>query len=138
MKKFLNEFKEFALKGNVIDMAVGTMIGGAFGNLVTSLVNNIFSPVIGLLSGRFDPESNAIQSLTVGGIEIGKFFADVFNFIIMAFCIFLFVKLITSLKDGFAKKKEEEPAEEEAEPQLSAEAQLLTEIKSLLEERKNG
>ena len=136
MKKFFQEFKDFALKGSVIDMAVGTMIGAAFSNLVTSLVNNVMSPIIALLTGRFDSESETIKTLTVGGIEIGKFFADIFNFAIMAFCIFLFIKLINTLKEGFAKKKEEE--EKKEEPTVSAEVQLLTEIKELLQEKKNG
>ena len=133
MKKLFNEFKEFAVQGNVLDMAVGTMIGGAFGKIVTSLVNDILTPLISLLLGNIDL-SGLSTDVTVGENTIsvgwGLFLQNVVDFLIMAACIFAFVKFFTSLK----KKPKEEPAEPE-EPKLSDEAKLLTEIKELLEKK---
>ena len=112
MKKFLQEFKEFALKGNVIDLAVGVIIGAAFKDIVTSLTDNIINPLI-----------NCIGGTTVGGvikipgteqfINYGAFITAIINFIIMAFVIFLFVKAIASMEDiakKIGRKKEEEEA----------------------------
>lgn len=136
MKKLFGEFKEFALKGNVLDMAVGTMIGGAFGKIVTSLVNDILTPLISMLLGNVDLSHLATvigegdKAVTIGW---GLFIQAIIDFLIMAVCIFSFVKLFTSLKK---KEAEEEKAEEPAEPELSAEAKLLTEIKELLENQK--
>ncbi|MBQ6655630.1 MAG: large conductance mechanosensitive channel protein MscL [Erysipelotrichaceae bacterium] len=128
-----NEFKEFAIQGNVLDMAVGTMIGGAFGKIVTSLVNDILTPLLSLLLGNIDL-SGLSTDVTVGETTIsvtwGVFMQNVVDFLIMAVCIFAFVKFFTSLK----KKPAEEP-EEPKEPELSAEAKLLTEIKELLEKK---
>ena len=133
MKKLFNEFKEFAIQGNVLDMAVGTMIGGAFGKIVTSLVNDILTPLLSLLLGNIDL-SGLSTDVTVGETTIsvtwGVFMQNVVDFLIMAVCIFAFVKFFTSLK----KKPAEEP-EEPKEPELSAEAKLLTEIKELLEKK---
>ena len=133
MKKLFNEFKEFAIQGNVLDMAVGTMIGGAFGKIVTSLVNDILTPLLSLLLGNIDL-SGLSTDVTVGETTIsvtwGVFMQNVVDFLIMAVCIFAFVKFFTSLK----KKPAEEP-EEPKEPELSAEAKLLTEIKVLLEKK---
>ena len=133
MKKLFNEFKEFAIQGNVLDMAVGTMIGGAFGKIVTSLVNDILTPLLSLLLGNIDL-SGLSTDVTVGETTIsvtwGVFMQNVVDFLIMAVCIFAFVKFLTSLK----KKPAEEP-EEPKEPDLSAEAKLLTEIKVLLEKK---
>ena len=133
MKKLFNEFKEFAIQGNVLDMAVGTMIGGAFGKIVTSLVNDILTPLLSLLLGNIDL-SGLATNVTVGETTIsvawGVFLQNVVDFLIMAVCIFAFVKFFTSLK----KKPAEEP-EEPKEPELSAEAKLLTEIKELLEKK---
>lgn len=113
MKKFITEFKEFALKGNVIDMAVGVIIGAAFKSIVDSLVGDIITPFLGLFGGM-DFSSYAF---TINGVEIkyGSFITAIINFIIMAFIIFLFIKGINSLKNISAKmsKKEEEEAEEE-------------------------
>ena len=112
MKKFLQEFKEFALKGNVVDLAVGVIIGAAFKDIVTSLTDNIINPLI-----------NCIGGTTVGGvikipgteqvINYGAFITAIINFIIMAFVIFLFVKAIASMEDiakKIARKNEEEEA----------------------------
>lgn len=119
MKKFVDEFKAFALKGNVMDMAVGVIIGGAFGKIVTSLVNDIFMPVLSLLtgginvSGLFVPLAEteaktleAAQAAGVATLNYGLFIQTVIDFLLMALCIFLFVKGISKLR----KKQEEAPA----------------------------
>lgn len=138
MKKVLSEFKEFAMRGNVIDMAVGIIIGGAFGKIITSLVNDVIMPGIGLLVGGVnfaDLKLTLKQAITEGGeivspavtVNYGVFLQEIFNFIIIAFSIFLMIKALNSLK----KKKEEEPA---AAP--PADVQLLTEIRDLLKEER--
>ncbi len=107
MKKFLNEFKNFALKGNVLDLAVGVIIGGAFQAIVASLTGDIISPIIGL----FAKTDFSAWKLTVRGVEIayGSFLTAVINFLIMAFIIFLLVKFINKLTN--LHKSEELPAE---------------------------
>ena len=136
--KFLNDFKAFAMRGNVVDMAVGVIIGGAFGKIVSSLVADIIMPPIGFLvgGGNFTelaitlkvPEIiNGVQTAPVT-INYGNFLQAVFDFIIIAFCIFMLVRLISR----FSKKEESKPA---APPQPSAEEKLLTEIRDLLKER---
>ena len=105
MKKFLKEFKEFALRGNVMDLAVGIIIGGAFQSIVKSLVDDLISPFIGLFANtNFDN-----LFLTFGGVEIryGSFLTNVINFIIMAFVIFMMLKILNRIA---GKKKKEEPA----------------------------
>lgn len=106
MKKFLHEFKNFALRGNVIDLAVGVIIGAAFQGIVASLTNDIISPVIGL----FAKTDFSAWKITIKGVNImyGSFLTEVINFIIMAFVIFLFVKLINKLA-SFNKKEEPKP-----------------------------
>ena len=124
MNKFLSEFKAFAMRGNVIDMAVGVIIGGAFGKIVSSLVNDVLMPLLGTIIGGIDLTA---LSITIGDAKIayGNFLQNVFDFVIIAFCIFLFIKGISSL----SKKKEEEPA---AAPEPSSEEKLLAEIRDLL------
>ena len=113
MKKFFKEFKEFAIKGNVIDLAVGVIIGAAFKAIIDSLVGDILSPVLGLLFGaNFDSLAAQIPNTEVV-IAYGKFITAIINFIIMAFVIFCFVKAINSVT-SIARRKEEE-AEEETE-----------------------
>lgn len=104
MKKFFREFKEFARRGNVLDLAVGVMIGGAFQSVVKSLIDNIISPIIGLVQGK----DLSDMALTVFGVEIkyGAFITGVINFIIMAFIVFLIVKGVNALM-SIGKKKEE-------------------------------
>ena len=136
LKKFIEEFKAFALRGNVMDMAVGVIIGTAFGKITTSLVNDVFMPLIGLLIGGVDlgqlnivlkPEV-VTEAVTLG---IGTFLSTVIDFVLVAFVIFLMVKTINQLhKLG---KKDEEPQEEE-EPAPTSE-ELLTEIRDLLKEQ---
>lgn len=106
MKKFLEEFKKFALRGNVIDLAVGVIIGGAFSAITSSLVNDVISPLIGLVANT----DLTYMVATVNGVEIryGAFLTAVINFVIMAFVIFLLVKGLNALSN--AGKKKEEPA----------------------------
>ena len=127
MNKFLNEFKAFAMRGNVIDMAVGVIIGGAFGKIVSSLVDDVLMPLIGTIVGGIDLTA---LSITIGDAKIayGNFLQNVFDFVIIAFCIFLFIKGISSL----SKKKEEEPA---PAPEPSNEEKLLAEIRDLLKNK---
>lgn len=139
---FIQDFKAFALKGNVVDMAVGVIIGGAFGKIVTSIVNNIIMPPIGVLTGGMDftdlkfvlkdavKEGDQVVSEAVT-INYGQFIQDVVDFLIIAFCIFLMVKGIAAL----SRKKEEKPAEPAPAPEPSAEEKLLTEIRDLLKNK---
>ena len=127
MKKFFKEFKEFAMKGNVIDLAIAVIIGGAFGKIVTSLVNDIFMPVIGLITGGKNvsgmfavlgkvPDGtviNSVEEATEKGIatlNYGLFIQAIIDFILVALCLFLVVKAINKSKD-LKKKEEEAPAE---------------------------
>lgn len=126
MKKFLDEFKKFAMRGNVVDMAVGVIVGGAFGKIVTSLVNDLFMPIIGLLTGGVNvsgmflllgkaPEGTVITSIDeaaaagIATFNYGNFLQTVIDFILVALCIFLFVKLMNKLE---RKKPDPAPAPE--------------------------
>lgn len=104
-KGFLGEFKEFAMRGNVIDLAVGVIIGGAFQGIVTSLVNDVIMPLIGGIFGKVD-FSNLLFTIGESQVKYGAFITAVINFVIMAFIIFLMVKGINSLK-RLGEKKEE-------------------------------
>ena len=128
--KFINEFKTFILRGNVMDLAVGVLIGTAFQGLVTSLTNNIISPILGAFT-KLDFNQYV---LTIGNLKLtyGAFLTDVINFVIMAFIIFLIVKFMNKLA-GIGKKKEEETP---AEVKKSNEEKLLEEIRDLLKEKK--
>lgn len=140
---FIKEFKEFALKGNVMDMAVGVIIGGAFGKIVTSLVNDILMPPIGMVLGNSDfsklnvvlkPAAEATD--TTPAVEAvtwnyGAFIQQCIDFLILAFCVFLMVKMMNRLS-----KKQEEPAAAPEPPAPSKEEVLLTEIRDLLKEKK--
>lgn len=129
--KIVDEFKSFAMKGNVVDMAVGIIIGAAFGGIVTSLVNDVLMPPIGALIGGIDFSSLSIKITSPltpeKPVEIlyGKFLNTVINFLIVAFAIFMFVKGMSSLK----RKEEERPA---AAPAPKEEVVLLTQIRDLL------
>ena len=142
MKKLLNEFKEFAMRGNVLDMAVGVVIGTAFGKITTSLVNDVFMPLIGLIIGGIDlgqlnivlkPETVNAAGETVAAVTlgIGTFLSTIIDFILVAFVIFLMVKAINQLHKLGKKKEEEEPEEEPA----PTSEELLTEIRDLLKEQ---
>ena len=133
---FIQDFKAFALKGNVMDMAVGVIIGGAFGKIVTSLVNDVLMPAIGMLTGNVD-FTNLVLKLGEGEeaavLKYGQFIQNVVDFLIIALCIFFMVKGIAKLSN--LKKEEEAPAPAPApapEPEPSAEEKLLTEIRDLL------
>lgn len=135
--KMWKEFKEFAFKGNVIDMAVGVIIGGAFGKIVTSLVSDIITPAIGMLTSGVDLKSmqyviSTAEDGTVSAINYGMFIQNIIDFLIIAFSIFLFVKGISAARAKFEKKEEEAVAEAPKGP--SAE-ELLTEIRDLLKEK---
>lgn len=126
----LKDFKEFALKGNVMDLAIGVIIGGAFGKIVTSLVNDIIMPLLGMLTGGISfSDLKIVLSPAEGEIAevalcYGNFIQTTIDFVIIAFCIFMFVKILTK----FTKKKEEKAAD----PKPSNEEVLLTEIRDLL------
>ncbi|MDC2864951.1 large conductance mechanosensitive channel protein MscL [Bacillus sp. BP-3] len=123
-----NEFKKFALKGNVMDLAVGVVIGGAFGKIVSSLVNDIIMPLLGLLLGGIN-FSKLAYPLGKDPLKYGAFIQTVVDFFIIAFSIFLFIKLFNKL----TFKKEEEKKEEVPAP--SKEEVLLTEIRDLLKQQ---
>lgn len=128
--KFVQEFKTFILRGNVMDLAVGVLIGAAFQSLVTSLTNNIISPILGCLT-----EVNFNQyALHIGNLNLtyGAFITDVINFIIMAFVIFLLVKFMNFLEN--LGKKKEEAEEVKKKPIKTDETKLLEEIRDLLKE----
>ncbi len=128
---FFKEFKTFIMRGNLIDMAVGVIIGGAFGKIVTSLVNDVMMPILGIVLGNIDITSleyklgEPVEGVEQASIRYGAFLQDVINFLIVAFCIFVFIKIVNNL----SKKKEEEPA---APPAPSKEEVLLTEIRDAL------
>ena len=140
MKKFFEEFKTFAMRGNVIDLAVGVVIGGAFGKITTSIVNDIIMPVISILTGGISFEDwkfvlkeavlaadGTVEAAEVA-INYGNTIAIILDFIIIAFAVFCMVKAINSLH-----RKKEEPAPDPAPvPEPSAEEKLLTEIRDLL------
>jgi len=140
MKKFFSEFKTFAMRGNVIDMAVGVVIGGAFGKITTSIVNDIIMPLISMITGGIDFTSwkwvLKAAELDAEGVEIakevavnfGNTIAVILDFIIIAFAVFCMVKGLNNLH----RKKEEAPAAPPAPPEPSAEEKLLTEIRDLL------
>ena len=130
---FIQDFKAFALKGNVMDMAVGVIIGGAFGKIVTSLVNDVLMPVIGKLTGGVDFTNLSVKlgdGEDAAVLAYGSFIQNVVDFLIIALCIFFMVKAIASLN----RKKEEEAAPASA-PEPSAEEKLLTEIRDLLKKQ---
>nr|WP_314495660.1 large conductance mechanosensitive channel protein MscL [uncultured Peptostreptococcus sp.] len=125
MKGFLNEFKDFAMKGNVLDLAVGVVMGSAFGTIVTSLVEKIIMPLVGIIVGGVNI---ADLSVKVGNATLGygAFLQAIINFLIIAFSIFLFVKAINTATSKFKK------VEEEAAPAVDPQLELLTEIRDLL------
>ena len=129
MSKFLNEFKDFAMRGNVIDLAVGVIIGGAFGKIVSSVVDDLLMPVIGMLIGGLDFKGLSIP-FGKAKIMYGNFIQNVIDFTIIAFCIFLLIKGINSLS-----RKKEEPAAPEAPAEPSNEEKLLSEIRDLLKNK---
>ena len=142
--KLLQEFKDFAVKGNMFDMAIGVIIGAVFKDLVNSFTNNIIMPIISIFTGsidfsswkitlpsifgdKIDPETGAVVANT---LNFGDFLSSVISFLILAFVIFMMVKGVNKLRER-GKKKEEAPAD----PEPSAEEKLLTEIRDLLKDK---
>ena len=130
MKKFLQEFKTFAMRGNVMDLAVGVIVGGAFSSITNSLINDIIMPIVGIFVSQ---ASFADLTLSVGGavITYGNFIQAVLNFVILAFVVFCMVKAVNRV--AHTQKKEEAPP---PPPAPSHEEKLLTEIRDLVKERK--
>jgi len=127
MSKFVQEFKSFAMRGNVMDMAVGVIVGGAFGKIVSSLVDDILMPIVGSFTGGVD-FTNLVVRIGEANIKYGMFIQNIIDFLIIAFCIFLMIKGVNKL----SKKREEQPA---APPAPTKEETLLTEIRDLLKNK---
>ena len=138
---FISEFKEFAMKGNVLDMAVGVIIGGAFGKIISSLVDDVLMPLVGMMTGGIDVSGLAYTVMLPNPIEggellagatlkYGAFIQNVIDFLIIAFCIFLMLKGINKLN-----RKKEEPAPEPEAPAGPTQEELLTEIRDLLKKK---
>ena len=134
MKKFFSEFKEFAVKGNMIDMAVGIIVGGAFTALITSIIGNLIMPLIGILIGvDFSSWEITLPRLygnsEPGILSIGAFVNSVISFLVIALIVFLFVRAMNKLRS----KREDPPP---APPEPTAEEKLLTEIRDILKNQK--
>lgn len=131
----IKEFKEFISRGNVVDMAVGVIMGSAFGKIVTSLVNDIIMPLVGVLIGGIDFTSLSFK-IQNAEVKYGSFIQNIVDFLIVAICIFIFVKIINKLNtiDVLHKKKKEETKKEEVKK--SNEEVLLEEIRDLLKKQK--
>ena len=147
MSNFLKEFKEFAMKGNVVDMAVGVIIGAAFGKIVSSLVNDIIMPLIGVFTGgiNFTDYKWVIQKAVMDGQEVlkpevsmnwGAWVQTVVDFLIVAFCIFVMIKFINNLRKKTQKEQLEEAAAPAPDPAPTKEEVLLTEIRDLLKQQR--
>jgi len=145
MKKFLNEFKAFAMRGNVFDMAIGVVLATAFGKITSSLVADVFMPLIGHFFGGADlsklnivlspevlDEAGEVVTAAVT-LGIGTFLTSIIDFVIIAFCIFLLVKGMNKATELAKKKEEEVPAPEE--PKGPTQEELLAEIRDLLKEK---
>ena len=132
MKKFFAEFKEFISRGDVMSMAIGIIIGGAFTAIVQSLVNDVITPFLGIILGGLDFTGIVI---TVGSasLMVGKFIQAIITFLLTAFVIFSIIKVLNQ----FQRKKEEEPEPEPEEPEIPLDIQLLTEIRDMLKEKQN-
>ena len=140
MGKLLTDFKEFAMRGNVIDMAVGVIIGGAFGKIVSSLVNDVIMPVVGILTGGIDFKESKVllKAAEMTGEEIvkpevwltwGMFVQNIVDFLIIAFCIFMAIRVM----NRFKKKEEAKPAD--PAPAAPTQEELLAEIRDLLKQQ---
>ena len=132
MKKLFEEFKKFISKGNVLDLAVGVIIGGAFQKIITSLVNDIIMPIFGIIIGGHD-FSNLTIRFKDATINYGSFIQNILDFLLMAFCIFICIKFINVIKDNLDKNK----PKESIEVKKSNEELLLEEIRDLLKNSNN-
>ncbi|NMB21318.1 MAG: large-conductance mechanosensitive channel protein MscL [Firmicutes bacterium] len=134
------EFKKFAMRGNVIDLAIGVIIGGAFGKITTSLVNDLITPLLGLVLGRVDLTSlklvlrEASDTTAELAVTYGVFLQNILDFLIIAFSIFMMIRFI----NRFKKKEEEAPAAPPAPPEPSVEEKLLAEIRDLLKNERQS
>ena len=146
MKKFFEEFKAFAKRGNVLDMAVGVVIGGAFGKITTSLVNDIIMPLISMITGGVDFSAWkwVLKAAVTEGTEVvepeiavnfGNLVSVVLDFIIIAFAVFCMLKVINKMHDKISKPEPEVEPEPEEEPEPTKEELLLAEIRDLLKEQ---
>ena len=139
MKKLLKEFKAFAIKGNVIDLATAVIIGGAFGKIVSSLVTDIIMPLVSLLLGQGDFNDwrimlkSATDTQTAIYLNSGIFIQHIIDFLIISASVFLMIKILMGIKNKFKKEEEQETAKQETK--LSIEAKLLEEIKEILQEK---
>ncbi|AHN22255.1 large conductance mechanosensitive channel protein MscL [Lysinibacillus varians] len=124
------DFKEFAMKGNIIDLAIAVVIGGAFGKIVTSLVENIIMPLVGVLTGGIDLTESFMFGSGTAQVKLGIFLQSIIDFLIIAFAIFLALRLMTK----FTRKKEEAVVEEPT-PVLDSKEELLKEIRDLLKKQ---
>lgn len=147
MKKFIEEFKTFVNKGNVLDLAVGVIIGGAFSTITTSLTNDVIMPIVSIFLGGVDFSTMGIQLPSIfpvaadaepNMLNYGNFISAVINFLILAVVVFLIVKMVNRAMSTAKHQTKEEPApvEEPAPPEPSAEEKLLAEIRDLLKEKK--
>ena len=146
MKKFMEEFKAFAMRGNVLDMAVGVVIGGAFGKITTSLVNDIIMPLVSILAGGVDfsawkwvlkeavMEGSEVVDLEIA-VNFGNLISVILDFIIIAFAVFCMVKAINKMHDKLSKPEPEAEPETEEDPEPTKEELLLAEIRDLLKEQ---
>ncbi|MFO0797787.1 MAG: large-conductance mechanosensitive channel protein MscL [Gemmataceae bacterium] len=130
MRPFLDEFRKFILRGNVVDLAVGVVIGAAFGKIVDSLVADVFMPVVGVLTGGFNVEGMHLTLYGDAVLRWGKFLQAVINFVIIGFCMFLVVKGVNALHQHLLKQEAAAPP-----PEPSPTEKLLAEIRDLLKEK---
>lgn len=146
MAKLISEFKEFAMRGNVVDMAVGVIIGAAFGKIVSSLVDDIIMPLVGVATGgiNFTDYKWVVQKAVMDGQEVlkpevtlnwGSWIQTIVDFLIVAFCIFMCIKFINNLKRRHVKEAEVEAEAAAAPAEPTKEEVLLTEIRDLLKEQ---
>ena len=147
MKKFMEEFKAFAMRGNVLDMAIGVVIGGAFGKITTSLVNDIIMPLVSILTGGVDfsawkwvlkeavMEGSKIVAPEIA-VNFGNLISVILDFIIIAFAVFCMVKAINKMHDKLSKPEPEAEPETEEDPEPTKEELLLAEIRDLLKEQR--
>lgn len=145
MGKFIQDFKKFAMQGNIVDMAVGVIIGGAFGKIVASLVNDIIMPLLSLITGgdgftnmkyvitKAVPAADGVNAVEEVALNYGMFVQNIVDFFIIAFSIFVALRVIMKFKKQLVKDEEEAPA---PAPEPTKEEVLLTEIRDLLKEQK--